>query len=49
MRKHEIEQAASSLYDGGWRSEDREQLIQEYDLSEREANEICKLLDELDK
>ena len=33
-----------SLYDGDWRAEDREQLISEYDLTEEEANEICKFL-----
>lgn len=38
---------ASSLYDGGWRAEDRDQLIEEYDLTEEEADEICKGLREI--
>ena len=37
---------AASLYDGGWRAEDREQLVQEYNLTAEEAEEICKLLEE---
>ena len=36
--------AAASLFDGGWRAEDREELISEYDLTEDEADEICKFL-----
>ena len=36
--------SAASLYDGGWRAEDREQLISEYDLTEKEADEICEWL-----
>ena len=35
---------ASALYDGGWRAEDREWLIDEYKLSEEKADAICKLL-----
>ena len=41
--------AAASLFDGGWRDEDREELISEYDLTEEEAYEICKLLDDFSK
>ncbi|MFA6689946.1 MAG: hypothetical protein WCS18_10760 [Sphaerochaetaceae bacterium] len=48
---------AASLYDGGWRAADREQLIEwwraadreqmiEYTLTEDEADAICKLLAE---
>lgn len=39
--------AAASLFDGGWRAEDREQLISEYALTESEADEICELLAKL--
>lgn len=39
---------AASLYDGGWRAEDREQLVQEYNLTAEEAYEICKLLEEME-
>ena len=41
--------AAAILFDGGWRAEDREELISEYDLTEEEADEICKLLDDFSK
>ena len=41
--------AAASLFDGGWRAEDREELISEYDLTEEEADEICKLLEDFSK
>ena len=39
--------SAASLYDGGWRAEDRDQLIEEYNLAEEEADEICKELADL--
>ena len=35
---------AASLYDGGWRAADREQLIECYTLTEDEADGICELL-----
>lgn len=40
--------SAGPLYDGGWRAEDREQLISEYGLSEDEVDVICALLSELE-
>ena len=39
--------SAASLYDGEWRAEDRDQLIEEYNLTEEEADEICRELAEL--
>lgn len=36
--------SAAALYDGGWRAEDKEQLIKEYDLTEEEAERICYFL-----
>lgn len=36
--------SAAALYDGGWRSEDKEDLIQEYDLTEEEAGTLCAIL-----
>lgn len=39
---------AAALYDGGWRAGDREELMQEYDLTEDEATEICQLLEKLE-
>lgn len=42
----DIESSAAALYDGGWRSNDREELIAEYQLSEDEADAICEKLKE---
>ena len=39
--------SAASLYDGGWRAEDRDQMIDEYGLTADEADEICKELADL--
>ena len=36
--------SAASLYDGGWRAEDRDQMISEYGLTADEADDICKEL-----
>ena len=41
-----FEMSAANLYDGGWIAEDREQLIEEYDLTEEEADGICQMLAE---
>ena len=38
---NEIQTSAAYLYDGGWRKEDKEQLIAEYGLSEEDAQKIC--------
>jgi len=40
----DILSSAAALYDGGWRSEDREELIQEYNLTEEEVNILCDAL-----
>lgn len=40
--------SAAALYDGGWRAEDRDELIEEYRLTEEEVSEICKILAELE-
>ena len=34
----------ASLYDGGWRSEDKEELKVQYGLTDEEADEICEEL-----
>lgn len=39
---------ASALFDGGWRSTDKEDLMTTYDLSEEEASEICEELAEME-
>lgn len=36
---------ADSLYQGGWRAEDRDEIIAEYDLTEEEAALICERLE----
>ena len=41
--------SAVALYDGEWRAEDREQLIEEYELTEEEADKICEILSEIEK
>lgn len=45
----DYESSAAALYDGGWRSEDKEDLIEEYQLTEEEANTICDILAEIEK
>lgn len=42
----DIESSAAALYDGGWRAEDRDQLITEYDLDAQDADAICEYLTE---
>lgn len=42
----DYEQVAASLYDGGWRTEDAEELQQEYELSD---DELVNILNELEK
>ena len=39
--------SAASLYYGGWRAEDRDQMIDEYGLTADEADELCKELADL--
>lgn len=36
--------SAAALFDGGWRSEDKEALMAEYELTDEEAEEICEEL-----
>lgn len=45
----DYESSAAALYDGGWRAEDREQLIAEYEMNEAEADKICELLEDYAK
>ena len=42
----DYEASAAALYDGGWRAEDKELLIADYDLTAEEATTICELLAE---
>lgn len=44
--KEECKTIASFLYDGGWKSTDKEELKKEYQLSDEEADDICRGLKE---
>ncbi len=44
-----LESKAAALYDGGWRTNDQDQLQTEYELSKEEAEDICELLEEYEK
>ncbi len=35
---------AAALYDGGWRTDDENELRQEYDFSQDDAAKICEYL-----
>lgn len=47
--RSETEYSAASLFDGGWRSKDREELIGFYDLEAEEADEICEELKRIEE
>jgi hypothetical protein len=40
----DTEMRAAALYDGGWRSGDGESLVDEYELTQEEADMICAQL-----
>lgn len=40
----EMQSIAAALWDGGWRADDLDQLISEYNLKEGDAVAICELL-----
>ena len=43
-----IEQDARALYDGGWRSKDRGELILQYELGESEADVLVRELEKIE-
>jgi len=43
-----IQSIASSLFDGGWRSSDREQIQAEYELTDDETDSICQELEAME-
>ena len=45
----DYESMAASLYDGGWRYDDHDELIREHGLTEEEADKICDLLAEYEE
>jgi hypothetical protein len=42
----DLRASAAALYDGGWRAHDRDQLVDEYNLTEEDADAICISLHE---
>jgi hypothetical protein len=44
----DVKASASALYDGGWRSADREQLMAEHKLTTDEADLLCNELEKID-
>lgn len=45
---NDFEKVAAALYDGGWREDDRDELIAEYDLTAEEVDAICAYLASFD-
>ena len=43
-----ISDIVRSLYDGGWRSEDLEDIMDEYEMTYEDARNICEDLKELE-
>ena len=39
---------AEALYDGGWRAEDREQLMEAFNLTDDEVDDICIELEDIE-
>lgn len=44
----DYEMCAAALYDGGWRSEDKDHLIEQFGFSEYEVEKICYWLKEFE-
>lgn len=44
LKAYENQDAANALYTGGWRAEDKEELMSEYGLTEEEAAQLCEAL-----
>lgn len=45
----DYEQSAAALYDGGWRAEDIDELMSEYDMSREDAERIAARLAEYER
>ena len=48
LKEEDYDTVACSLYDGGWRSSDKTDLIGEYRLTEEEADKLYEKLEELE-
>ena len=44
-----FEDAAASLFDGGWRAEDKKELVEQYELTDEEAEKIIQYLIEYEE
>lgn len=44
-----LQSIAAALYDGGWRSKDKGCIVEEYGLSESDAETVCALLEKYEK
>ena len=49
MDRNETEYNAASLYEGGWRATDQDELKAEYKITKEEAEQICNKLAEFSK
>lgn len=44
----DITSSAAALYDGGWRSADKDQLMSEHELTPEEADALCRELEKME-
>lgn len=47
--EEEVEKCTATLYYGGWRSEDREQIKEKYNMDDEWTNAICEKLKEYER
>lgn len=47
--EEEVENSASALYDGGWRSDERDEIQEEYNLDDEWTDAICEKLKEYER
>lgn len=47
--EEEVENCASALYDGGWRSDERDEIQEEYNLDDEWTDAICEKLKEYER
>ena len=45
VNDYAVQDSALALLAGGWKAEDREQMMQEYGLTEDEADAICSFME----
>lgn len=44
--EEKVENCAAALYDGGWRSKDRDEIKEEYNMDDEWTDAICEKLKE---